>query len=56
LRRLESFDFVNTPGKDMYVLPIFDRDRNMWWRQEVYSYPLFICKRPEVLYSGRAGA
>ncbi len=53
---LESLDWVNTPGKEMYVIPIFDRDRNFWWRQEVYSYPLFICKRPEVLQSGRAGA
>jgi hypothetical protein len=56
LAPLESIEFVNTPGKDMYVLPIFDRERNFWWRQEVYSYPLFICTRPEVLYSGRAGA
>lgn len=52
----ETFEWVNTPGKEMYVLPIFDRDRNMWWRQEVYAYPLFICKRPEVLRTGRAGA
>lgn len=52
----ESFEFVNTPGKEMYVQPIFDRDRNQWWRQEVYSYPLFICKRPEVLQAGHAGA
>lgn len=52
----ETFDFVNTPGKPMYVIPIIDRDRNMWWRQEVYSYPLFICKRPEVLQRGSATA
>ena len=52
----ESFDFVNTPGKEMYVIPIFDRDRNMWWRQEVYSYPLFICKRPDVLRKGSSAA
>jgi hypothetical protein len=52
----ETFDFVNTPGKEAYVIPVFDRDRNMWWRQEVYSYPLPICKRPEVLRSGTAGA
>jgi hypothetical protein len=38
------------------VIPIFDRDRNMWWRVEVFSYPLFICKRPETLASGRRGA
>lgn len=52
----ETFDFINTPGQDLYVIPILDRDRNMWWRQEVYSYPLFICKRPEVLQTGKAGA
>jgi hypothetical protein len=51
----ETFDFVNTPGKPYYVLPIFDRDRNAWWRMEVYSYPLFVCTRPEVLFGGRAG-
>lgn len=52
----ETFDWVNTPGRELYVLPVFDRDRNMWWRQEVYSYPLFICKRPEVLLRGKQGA
>lgn len=52
----ETFEWINTPGKEMYVLPIFDRDRNMWWRQEVYAYPLFICKRPEVLRTGSAAA
>jgi hypothetical protein len=51
----ETFDFVNTLGKPYYVLPIFDRDRNAWWKMEVYSYPLFICTRPEVLQTGRAG-
>jgi hypothetical protein len=52
----ESFDFVNTPGKPMYVMPIPDRDRNSFWKMEVYSYPLHICTRPEVLFSGRDGA
>lgn len=52
----ESFGFVNTPGKEFYVQPIFDRDRDEWWRQELSSYPLYICKRPEVLQTGRAGA
>lgn len=51
----ESFEWVNTPGKPMYVIPIFDRDRNAWWKMEVYSYPLHICTRPEVLFSGRLG-
>lgn len=52
----ESFEWVNTPGKPMYVIPIFDRDRNSFWKMEVYSYPLHICTRPEVLQTGRAGA
>lgn len=52
----ESFEWINTPGKERYVVPIFDRDRNSWWRMEAYEYPLFICKRPEVLRTGRIGA
>ena len=52
----ERFEFVNTPGKEMYVIPVFDLQRNMWWRMEVYSYPLHICTRPEVLFSGRSEA
>lgn len=52
----ESFEWINTPGKPRYVVPIFDRDRNAWWRMEAYGYPLYICKRPEVLRTGRIGA
>ena len=51
----EIVDWVNTPGKPVYVIPIFDQQRRMWWKMEVYAYPLFICTRPEVLLSGRAG-
>jgi hypothetical protein len=50
----ESFEWVNTPGKPTYVIPIFDRDRNSWWKMEAYSYPLHICTRPEVLQKGAA--
>ncbi|CAB3783269.1 hypothetical protein LMG28688_01613 [Paraburkholderia caffeinitolerans] len=50
----ESFEWVNTPGKPQYVIPIFDRDRNSWWKMEAYSYPLHICTRPEVLQEGTA--
>lgn len=50
----DRFEYVNTPGKPVYVYPIPDRDRNEWWRIEAYSYPLFICKRPEVLWSATA--
>jgi hypothetical protein len=52
----ESMEFVNQPGMPQYVLPIPDRDRRMWWKMEVYSYPLYLCVRPEVLLSGRAGS
>ena len=51
----ETVEWVNTPGKPVYVLPIFDMQRRMWWKMEAYAYPLFICTRPEVLLSGRAG-
>jgi hypothetical protein len=52
----ESFQWVNTPGRPVYVVPIMDRDRNEWWKMEVSSYPLHICVRPEVLMSGRQEA
>ncbi len=52
----ETVDWVNTPGKPVYVLPIFDMQRRMWWKMEAYAYPLMICTRPEVLLTGRAGA
>lgn len=51
-----SFGFMNTPGRPLYAVPIFDLQRDEWWRQELYSYPLFMCTRPEVLFSGRAGS
>jgi hypothetical protein len=52
----ETVDWVNTPGKPVYVLPIFDTARRMWWKMEAYAYPLYICTRPEVLLSGRSEA
>jgi len=45
----EFFDYVNTPGLDLYAMTIPDRERNAWVKVEVYSYPLFICTRPEML-------
>jgi hypothetical protein len=52
----ETVDWVNTPGIPVYVLPIFDVLRRMWWKMETYSYPLYVCTRPEVLLSGRSEA
>lgn len=52
----ESVQWVNTLGKPIYIIPIPDRERQMYWKMEAYSYPLFICNRPEVLFSGRMEA
>lgn len=45
----ESFEWVNTPGRDMYAFTVPDRDRNMKVDVEAYSYPLFYCTRPGML-------
>ena len=52
----ESAEFMNQPGSTVYVLPIPDLQRRMWWKMEAYSYPLYLCTRPEVLLSGRSEA
>lgn len=46
---MESIDFANTPGRPVYAMTVPDRDRNFWVDIEMYSYPLFICLRPEAL-------
>jgi hypothetical protein len=46
--------FINTPGLDVYGLTIPDRDRGAWTRAEVYSYPLYMCLRPEMLQTAVA--
>jgi len=52
---LESFEFANTLGRPLYSMLIRDEERNFWVRPEVYSYPLFICTRPEMLVKGVVG-
>lgn len=49
----ETFDFVNTPGLDVYAMTIPDRDRNAFVHIELYTYPLYICTRPEILQRAR---
>ncbi|CAM5771980.1 hypothetical protein LMIY3S_03690 [Labrys miyagiensis] len=44
--------WINTFGQEQYALTIPDRDRNAWTKFEIYSYPLYICTRPEMLQSG----
>jgi hypothetical protein len=52
----ESFEFVNTPGREMYSWVVLDKDRDMWADVECASYPLPVCVQPKALMSGRAGA
>jgi hypothetical protein len=49
----ETFDFVNTPGKPLYAIPVKDLARNAWQRMELYSYPLHFCTRPAALLRGK---
>lgn len=49
----ESFDVVNTPGKPFYQMIVPDRDRNMYVDIEVYSYPMYICTNPGVLFRAK---
>lgn len=45
----EFFPFLNEPGRDVYSMTIPDDDRGMWITIEIYSYPLYICRRPKML-------
>ena len=46
----ESLDYVGTPGQNIYSMMVRDTTgRNFWVRNELYSYPLFFCQRPDVL-------
>jgi len=45
----EFFPYVNQRGQEKYGMIITDKDRDAWRRPEIYSYPLFICTRPEML-------
>ena len=52
---LETLDYVGTPGQEVYMMNIPDRERNMWTKGEIYSYPLHICQQPDVLRKGVIG-
>lgn len=49
----EDFETVNTIGKPMYSNLVRDTKRNQWVQPELFSYPLHICTRPEVLLRGK---
>ncbi|MGH0004074.1 major capsid protein [Pseudovibrio ascidiaceicola] len=48
-----SFEFVNTKGKREYINLIYDKDRDMWVDVEMYSYPLYLNKRPDMLFRAK---
>ena len=45
----EAIANVGAPGQNIYSMNIRDRDRDMWVKNEQYSYPLFMCQQPGVL-------
>lgn len=49
----ERFEFVNTPGQEMYAWVVPDKDRNSYVDIEHYSYPLPVCVQPQSLFSAR---
>lgn len=47
--------YLNKRGREFYGLVLEDKSgRDEWDRVELYSYPLFICTRPEMLLRGKA--
>ncbi len=52
----ESWEWANTIGRKLYSLMIRDTKRNFWVRPEVYSYPLKMCTRPEMLLRAKEAA
>lgn len=49
----ESFAGGNAPGREFYARSVPDRDRDQYVDIEVYSYPLMVCSRPEMLLRGK---
>lgn len=49
----EQFSHLNQLGQPYYPLVVPDMARDQYVDLEVYSYPLFICKRPEMLLRGK---
>ncbi|UNF44117.1 major capsid protein [Bartonella krasnovii] len=51
----ETENFSHTIGKSLYNILIPDTDHNTWAKLVVYSYPLYICTRPEMLFKAVSG-
>ncbi|MEX0758051.1 MAG: major capsid protein [Tistlia sp.] len=49
----ERFEFVNTPGKQLYSWIVLDRDDNAWADVKQFAYPLYVCVQPQALYRAK---
>lgn len=49
----EDMETVNTIGREIYSNLVRDEKRNQWVQPEIFSYPLHLCTRPEILLRGR---
>lgn len=45
----ETFETVNRMGQRVYPLIVRDKDRDMWVQPEIYSYPLMLNTRPDLV-------
>lgn len=52
----DAGEWLGTLGKPEYARVIPDRDRNEFVKLELDNYPLHICTRPEVLFTGTMDA
>ena len=52
----ETMESVGAPGRALMSRIIPDLMRDEWAEIEVASYPLYVCKRPQVLLRGKRGA
>lgn len=51
----EFKEYLNHPGKEFFTLLLEDTSgRGEWDRVEMYSFPLFMCTRPEMLMRAKA--
>lgn len=49
----ERMQDLGTLGRPQFAMQVPDRDRDMWVDLEIYSYPLYLCTRPDLLLRGR---
>jgi len=48
----ETLETANTIGRPIYSMLVRDERRNQWVQPEIYSYPLHMVSRPELLLRG----